>query len=284
MNIRKALRVVALTSGGLYVGYLCILYFMQSALIYPGTKDRVDSVAPRPDGADLFHISTTKGNVDALFLPADAHATRQPAVIFGHGNGEVIDYWVSALRGFQDRGISVLLVEYPGYGRSTGSPSEQSIRGAMDAAYDRLAADPRVDPERIFGFGQSLGGGAMCQLARDRPLRALILQSTFTSLDVFALKHWAPSFLLRDHFDNLSVAKSFSGPMLVIHGRDDRLIPWHEGLQLASASGHAIFRLYECGHGCWDPEHLPFWRDAIPVLLKAGILSPDSHAGLLVDK
>jgi hypothetical protein len=123
---KKALRVVALACGGLYLGYLCILYFMQSALIYPGTKDRVDSVAPQPDGADLFHISTTKGNVDALFLPADAHATRQPAVIFGYGNGEVIDYWVSALRGFQDRGISVLLVEYPGYGRSTESPSEQS--------------------------------------------------------------------------------------------------------------------------------------------------------------
>jgi uncharacterized protein len=128
----------------------------------------------------------------------------------------------------------------------------------MDAGYDRLAADPRVDPERIFGFGQSLGGGAICQLARDRPLRALILQSTFTSLDVFAHKHWAPSFLLRDHFDNLSVAKTFPGPMLVIHGRADRLIAWQQGLQLASASGHAIFRLYECGHGCWDPEHLPF--------------------------
>jgi len=108
MNIRKALTVVALVGGGLYMGYLCILYLMQGALIYPGTKDRVDSVAPRPEGADLFHISTTKGNVEALFLPAspDAHATRQPAMIFGHGNGEVIDYWVSALRGFQDRGIS----------------------------------------------------------------------------------------------------------------------------------------------------------------------------------
>lgn len=280
MYIRRVLTVVASTGAALYLGYLCILYLMQGALIYPGTKDRVDSVVPRPKGADLFHISTAKGNVEAVFLPAsgDADATRRPAVIFGHGNGEVIDYWVSALHGFQERGISVLLVEYPGYGRSTGSPSEQSIRGAMDAAYDRLAGDPRVDPDRIFGFGQSLGGGAICLLARDRPLRALILQSTFTSLDAFALKHWAPSFLLRDHFDNLSVAKSFPAPMLVIHGRDDRLIPWQQGLRLASASGHATFRLYDCGHGCWDPERLPFWRDVIPVLLKAGIWSSASQA------
>ena len=85
-------------------------------------------------------------------------------------------------------------------------------------------------------------------------------------------------FLLRDHFDNLSVAQSFPGPMLVIHGRDDRLIPWRQGLRLASASRHATFHLYDCGHGCWDPEHLPFWRDVIPFLLKAGVLVPDTEA------
>ena len=266
MNVRTALTAAASAAGMLYVSYLCILYFVQGALIYPGTNNRVDSAAPQPPGAELFHISTTEANVEALFLPgaADANATRQPAVIFGHGNDEVIDYWVSALHGFQERGVGVLLVEYPGYGRSTGLPSERSIRAAMDAAYDRLAADPRVDPDRILGFGQSLGGGAICLLARDRPLRALILQSTFTSLDAFAGSHWAPSFLLRDHFDNLSVAKSFPGPMLVIHGRGDRLIPWKQGLQLASASGHATFSLYDCGHGCWDPERLPFWRDVTP--------------------
>ena len=286
MNIRRILTVVAFAGGALYMAYLCSLYLMQGTLIYPGTKDKVASVAPTPKGAELFHISTIEGNIEALFLPAsrNASATRHPAVIFGHGNGEVIDYWVSSLREFQDRGMSVLLVEYPGYGRSTGSPSERSIRAAMDGAYDRLAADPRVDAQRIFGFGQSLGGGAICLLARDRPLRALILQSTFASLDSFALKYWAPSFLLHDHFDNLSVARRFPGPILVIHGRDDRLISWQEGRQLAAASTHATFRLYDCGHGCWDPERLPFWRDVVPVLLKAGILSSHSHADLLFDK
>jgi uncharacterized protein len=284
MKLRAVVTVTGLVCGAVYLSYLCCLYFIQDALIYPGTRNRVDSVAPRPNGAELFHIATSAGNVEALFLPAAADATQHPAVIFAHGNGEVIDYWLSALHGFQERGVSVLLVEYPGYGRSSGSPSERSIRASMDAAYDRLAADPHIDSHRIFGFGQSLGGGAICLLARDRPLRALILQSTFTSLDTFAVSHWAPGFLLRDHFDNLSVAKRFPGPMLVIHGRDDRLIPWKQGLQLASASGHATFRLYDCGHGCWDPERLPFWHDVIPVLLKAGILSSAGQAELAVRK
>jgi uncharacterized protein len=257
----------------LYAGFLLALYVAQASIIYPGAKNRVDAVAPLGHGGEVIKLSTAAGNVEALFLPATTDVgAANPLVIFGHGNGEVIDYWVTALDGFRERGIGVLLVEYPGYGRSAGSPSEASIRAALDAAYDRMVADPRVDKTRIVGFGQSLGGGAICVLARDRPLRALILQSTFPSLDIFTASYWAPAFLLHDHFDSLSTVKSFAGPVLVIHGRDDQLIPWEQGKRLAAAAAHSTFRLYDCAHGCWNPERLPFWRDAVPFLVEAGIL------------
>jgi uncharacterized protein len=264
--------IVSIAAAALYVGYLCALFFKQGLLIYPGAHITVGRAPPKAIGLVPLEIAIPQGHVEAFFLPASSPGGRQPIVIFAHGNGEVIDYWVSALSGFQERGIGVLLVEYPGYGRSTGSPSESSIRAAVDAAYDRIAADPRVDRTRIFGFGQSLGGGAICLLARDRPLRALILQSTFTSLDTFTARYWAPSFLLRDHFDNLSAVVHFSGPILVIHGREDAVIPWRQGQELAAASRHSTFKLYECGHVCWDPVHLPFWQDATPFLVAAGIL------------
>jgi pimeloyl-ACP methyl ester carboxylesterase len=83
----------------------------------------------------------------------------------------------------------------------------------------------------------------ICLLAKDRPLRALILESTFPA-----------------------------GPILVIHGRQDQLIPWQQGQRLAAASSHSTFKLYDCGHGCWDPERLPFWQDALPFLKDAGML------------
>jgi uncharacterized protein len=274
VNRRKILAFAAVTAGTLYAVVLCALYFTQNSIIFPGTKNRVDSVPPQTKGSELLRISTSQGSVDAIFLPSTAggDGVSKPLMIFGHGNGEVIDYWITALDGFRERGIGVLLVEYPGYGRSTGSPSEASIRAAMDAAYDRIAVDPRVDRTRIFGFGQSLGGGAICLLARDRALRALILQSTFPSLDIFTTGYWAPSFLLHGHFDNLSTVRHFWGPVLVIHGRDDRLIPWKEAQRLASASAHSTFRLYNCGHGCWDPVNLPFWQDTVPFLRDAGVL------------
>jgi uncharacterized protein len=272
-------KVLGWGSGGaaiLYLGFLAVLFFAQGAIIYPGAKNQVDPLPPKAPGLEVLVLPTVAGRVEALFLPATSSSGRQAVMIFGHGNGEVTDYWVSALDGFRERGIGVLLVEYPGYGRSTGSPSQRSIRAAMDAAYDRIAADPRVDRTRIFGFGQSLGGGAICLLARDRPLRALILQSTFPSLDIFTAGYWAPSFLLRDHFDNLTAVEHFAGPVLVIHGREDRLIPWQEGRRLATAAKHATFVLYDCGHGCWDPEHLPFWKDAEPFLVDAGLMQSRS--------
>jgi fermentation-respiration switch protein FrsA (DUF1100 family) len=280
VKLRKTLAFGVGAACALYAVFLCALYFNQDSIIFPGAKNRVDPAPPLTKGSEVLRISTSEWNVDAIFLPATSsgEGVSKPLMIFGHGNGEVIDYWITAFEGFRQRGIGVLLVEYPGYGRSTGSPSEASIRAAMDAAYDRMAGDPRVDRTRIFGFGQSLGGGAICILARDRALRALILQSTFTSLDTFAADYWAPSFLLHGHFDNLSAVRHFQGPVLVIHGRDDRLIPWKEGQRLASASAHSAFRLYNCGHGCWDPAHLPFWQDAVPFLVAAGVLE-GGHSG-----
>jgi uncharacterized protein len=271
----KTISIVLLAAGAFYVAFLCALFFKQGSFIYPGTQVRVDATPPHAQGLETLRIKIPQGEIESFFLPASAPAQRQPVVIFAHGNGEVIDDWVAALHGFRERGIGVLLVEYPGYGRSTGTPSETSIRAAMDAAYDRLVADPRVDRTRILGFGQSLGGGAICLLAHDRPLRALILQSTFTSLDGFTARYWAPSFLLRDHFYSYASLRRFPGPVLVIHGRQDQLIPWEQGRQLAAASAHSTFRLYDCGHGCWDPEHLPFWQDAEPFLRSAGILPSD---------
>jgi pimeloyl-ACP methyl ester carboxylesterase len=274
MTPRKALGLTALVAALLYLTFLCGLYFSQTSMIYPGTRNHVDPAAPASQGVEVLRIPASAGDIEALFLPSESSPPApQPLVIFAHGNGEVTDYWLTALNGFRERGIGVLLVEYPGYGRSTGAPSESSIRSAMDAAYDRIVQDARVDRTLIVGFGQSLGGGAICLLANDRPLRALILQSTFPSLDTLAAGYWAPAFLLHDHFNNLATVARFPGPILVIHGRDDRLIPWQQGRRLAAASTHATFRLYDCGHGCWDPQHLPFWHDAVPFLEKAGILS-----------
>jgi pimeloyl-ACP methyl ester carboxylesterase len=266
--------IVALlgSAAGLYLAFLACLFIFQRTIIYPGTGIVVPTAPPSAPGLEVVNLQLPSGSAETLFLPAMGIVGPAPVMIFAHGNGEVTDFWVDAFTGFRNLGIGVLLVEYPGYGRSLGAPSERSLREAVDAAYDHIAADPRVDKTRIFGFGRSLGGGAICILAHDRPLRALILESTFPSLSIFAARYWAPSFLLRDRFNSAEVLEQYGGTVLVIHGEHDKLIPWEQGKRLADASTHSQFKLYDCGHGCWDPNRLPFWKDAIPFLTNAGIL------------
>ena len=104
----------------------------------------------------------------------------------------------------------MLLVEYPGYGRSGGKPSERSVTATMLAAYDRIARDPRVDAQRIFGHGRSLGGGAMAQLAARRPLAALILESSFTSVADILHGYHIPDWLISNRFDTRAVLADIS--------------------------------------------------------------------------
>jgi uncharacterized protein len=103
MTFRRISAIAIVTVAVLYGGLLCLLYLSQGSIIYPGAKNRVDATPPQAPGAEVLKISTTLGNVEAIFLPLTLAAddAPQPVVIFAHGNGEVIDYWLTALDGFR---------------------------------------------------------------------------------------------------------------------------------------------------------------------------------------
>ena len=218
-------------------------------------------------------LNTSHGRVEAWFLPPplDDLAKPAPAIIFAHGNAELIDYWPQELRGFSSNGIGLLLVEYPGYGRSEGTPSQESIVETLMIAYDTLIAREDVDPSQIVLFGRSLGGGAVLALADRRPSAALILMSTFTSITSFASRFLVPGFLVRDPFDSLASIASYNGPILIIHGRHDTLVPHKHGETLYHAARHARMVTYDCNHTDCPSSWEIFWQDVIVFLKNAGI-------------
>ena len=219
---------------------------LQRSVLFPAPPARPLSASR---GVELVVTDRSSGGYQALLLPPQgAMQARSPLVIFAHGNGELADDWIDGFEPMRDWGWSVLLLEYPGYGGSPGTPSESSIRHAALAVFDWAAADPRVDPTRVVAYGRSIGGGAAVQIATARPVAALILESSFTSTRPLAARYGIPGWLVRDVFDNLKALAGYRGPLLVIHGSDDQLIPVSEGQALAAAVPSAEFHALRCGH------------------------------------
>ena len=254
-----------------YFGYAGLCYLFQRSLIYPGRAIRVPDAPPA--SIEVFRIKAGGAQAEAWFLPAEGlTAGRRPALVFFHGNAEVIDHLPQDAGLFRNLGLHVLLVEYPGYGRSPGNPSETAITATATAAFDLLAARPDVDPARIVAFGRSLGGGAACALARVRPLAAIILQSPFTSLRPFARRMLLPAFLARDVFDNRKAIREYRGPLLIFHGKRDDVIPFSHGEELAAESGHARFVPLDCAHNDCPPDRLQYRREVASFLAAAGVI------------
>jgi fermentation-respiration switch protein FrsA (DUF1100 family) len=181
-------------------------------------------------------------------LPPHNPVGPAPYLVFTHGNAELIDDWVDAFETPRSWGLGVMLVEYPGYGRSRGAPSERSIRAAILAAYDFLVSQPDVDPARIFAHGRSLGGGPACILARERSVAALILESAFTSLRPLMRPFGVVGPLVLDPYDNVATVAQFPGPLLVLHGEQDEIIPVAHGRELAARARAPELHVLECGH------------------------------------
>ncbi len=260
-----------------YLGYCCLLFLAQRQMLFPRHLSGGPVTAPGADVAVVW-LDTPEGRVEAWFLPAQTggnpHPGSRPALLFAHGNAERIDLWADAFGAITRRGVGVLLVEYPGYGRSQGAPSQQSITRTMQAAHDYLCGRRDVDPDRIVLLGRSIGAGAVCSLALQSPPAALVLLSAFTSTRAMAYRYLAPGFLIRDPFDNLAAVSAYPGPVLVVHGRRDEIIPYAHGVALSRAAARGRLITYEAGHNDCPPDWERFCSDLIDFLVETGIQPP----------
>jgi fermentation-respiration switch protein FrsA (DUF1100 family) len=100
--------------------------------------------------------------------------------------------------------------------------------------------------------------------------------STFTSVRSFAIRYLAPKFLVRDPFENLAVVQDYEGPILILHGRQDNVIPYSHGVKLHRAAPHSKFISYEAGHNDCPPDWRAFWKDIESFLNEIDVI--DGHS------
>jgi fermentation-respiration switch protein FrsA (DUF1100 family) len=244
-------------TGGLYLGFIAVLYSLQTRMIFPGTSTQDQPFARvRPDpGTELLALTTRQGDrVAALYGPAllrdgraDARSGERPTMIFFYGNAMCLNYAQAELQQFRQLGLNVLIPEYVGYGMSTGHPSEKGCQATALAAYDHLVSARGVAPRRIIAAGWSLGGAVAIDLASRRECGGLIAFSSFTSgvdMGRRVLPLVPVSILLRHRFDNVGKIAKITCPILIGHGRLDSIIPFAMGQELAARAKGPVTTLW----------------------------------------
>jgi fermentation-respiration switch protein FrsA (DUF1100 family) len=232
----SALQIILLV----YLGLVALIYFKQSSLVFLPEMDRNYRANPASVGLPFtaLKLATTDGQtLDGWFVPASREA--RGLVIFFHGNAGNIAHRLDYLRMFHDLGLGTLIIDYRGYGQSSGRPSEQGTYLDADAAWLHATQTLGFPPDRIVLFGESLGGGVAAQLAAKQRPAALVLASTFTSVpdmgaDLYPL---LPIRLLAHiRYDSLARLAEIACPLLVIHSRNDDIIPFAHGRRLFEAA------------------------------------------------
>ena len=229
----------------LFAGLACyallalVIYLMQARMLYlQGVPGRSLDATPADIGAEYRDVSIPTS--DGVRLHGwHIRGGSDRVLLFFHGNAGNISHRLESIRQFLQLGLSVLIVDYRGYGQSEGRTTEQGIYRDAEAAWRYLTETGDTPEGNIVLFGRSMGASAAAYLAtRHRPL-ALVVESSFTSVPDIAAEYypWLPvRWLSRLRHPAEEFVRQADCPVLVIHSRDDEIVPFRHGEAIFAAA------------------------------------------------
>ncbi len=278
------------TLGVLTIVYVvaCVLAWRyQDRLAFPAPRARLpDPRDARISDGEIITVTTSDGVALRGWylppLPPPPAGTKAGGLIWFYGNMETVAFIAPTLRYFRPPGVGMVVLDYRGYGESLSATTETGIYLDAQAAWDYLARRPEIDSARIAIYGRSLGSVPALYVATTQPVRAVVLDSPFTSAHEMASVHYAflPRFLIRLSLDNLDRASRLSAPLLVFHGSKDRVAPIAMGEAIASAGRGNLVRLEGAGHNeTYDADDATY-RDRMWSFLSTNLTpGPSTSAG-----
>ena len=224
------------------VGYGAIvvtIYLMQGRMLYlANVPGRELTARPADVGLDYedVWIETEDGvRLHGWYVPGESSRT----LLFFHGNAGNISHRIDSIRQFHSLGLSIFIIDYRGYGRSGGKTNEQGIYRDADAAWQYLTENRGLRDGDIIVFGRSMGASAGAKLAtKEQPL-GVIVESSFTSVPEIAqeLYPWLPvRWLSRLRHATRDYVADINCPVLVVHSRDDEIVPYRHGEAIFDAA------------------------------------------------
>jgi hypothetical protein len=183
-----------------------------------------------------------------------------------HGNGGNISHRLEKAKELYNLNANVFMFDYRGYGKSDGKPSEKGLYRDVQAAYRYLIDQKKIPARQIVVYGESLGGAVAVDLASKVVLRALVVESTFSSVRDMSKSIYpaVPSVLVRNIFDSKTKIRSISVPKLMMHSGEDEIVPFALGEKLfAAAAEPKRFVKLRGGHNSCFLDDNARWREAI---------------------
>jgi hypothetical protein len=231
------------------VAWLAIRWFEWKQLYFPSREITFRPSHCGLDYEDVTFVSEDDARLHGWWIPFNGNASYESArgtIIMCHGNGGNISDRVDSAANLHSLGFNIFLFDYRGYGRSKGLSTERGLYRDARAAYEVVRSKlDHPDHPRIIAYGRSLGGGVATQLALDKPVDAVILENTFTSIPDMARKMYPgiPLHLIcRDRYDNKKKMAHLTVPLLIAHSPEDTLIPFDMSQELlALAPPNTLF-------------------------------------------
>jgi fermentation-respiration switch protein FrsA (DUF1100 family) len=196
--------------------------FQRNLIFFPGKLSK-DFIFKKP--AEEIFLHTSDGErINALFY----QNKKKEVILYFHGNAGDLSNWQYIAEDFTNIGYNFLIIDYRGYGKSSGTITEKGLYEDAETAFQFLLNEKGFRTDEIIIYGRSIGTGVAVELASRHAVRGLILEAPYTSLKKLAnekMPFLLPSLFLRFHFDNIGKINAVKSPVLFIHGARDTLIP-----------------------------------------------------------
>ncbi len=236
-----------------YAAFTAMVYYSQASLIYyPDFPSRSIVATPADRGLAFDEVNFSTADEIELhgwFVPANGAVG---TLLFFHGNAGNISHRLESIQLFNAIGLNVFIFDYRGYGQSEGKPSESGTYRDADAAFEYLSKTRGINGREIILFGRSLGAPIAAYLAGQQCSAGLIVESGFSSVPSMAkrLYPFLPvEWLSRFRYHTASFVSNLNCPLLVVHSKQDEIVPYEEGrLIFEAAQGKKSFLDILGGH------------------------------------
>ena len=218
-----------------YILLVIIVFFFQRSLLYHPSVDNYiqDNISKEPTEIEKVKI-TTRDKIDLIGWLYEKDIKKFKTILFFHGNAGSLNNRTYKLNHFKDLNVNFLIIAWRGFSGNMGKPNEIGLYEDARSAIRWLNARGIKDKDIVI-YGESLGTAIAVEIAQNKKYAGVILESPFTSMTNMGKKYYPffpVSFLLKDKFESHNKINKISFPILIIHGKVDKIVPYSMGKKM----------------------------------------------------